>query len=117
MGAYSNAHRVRRELAQAETFRQQGREGRARVCARRAAGWAVLSLYRRMVSRIAPSSVVSLLRWYSDFAPAPADLRLAARRLTVAVTSDHSLPHPEDPLDDARRIVEALLETDDPAQD
>jgi hypothetical protein len=115
MGSDPNADRVRREMAQAEIFRQRGLEGRARVCARRAAGWAVLPVYRRQVRGDPPSNVVALLRWYSADEAAPPGLRQAARRLTVAVTPAHVLPHPEDPLDDARRIVEALLEASEPS--
>lgn len=108
---------MRREMALAEKFRSQGLEGRARVCARRAAGWAVRSLYRRAEVGEPPSSVVALLRWYSSLARAPANLREAAGRLTVAVTPDHVLPHPQDPLDDARRIVNAMLEESERMQD
>lgn len=35
-------------------------------------------------------------------------LRVAAKRLTTRITPDHRLPFPEDPLEDARRIVEIL---------
>jgi hypothetical protein len=100
--------RVDRELLLAERFREEGRRGRARVCARRAAGWALAPLYRRITGGEPPPSVISLLRWYSAFADAPESLRQAAARLTTHVTHDHDLPHSEDPIDDARLLIEAI---------
>jgi hypothetical protein len=52
------------------------------------------------------------LRWFSARSELPAELREAARRLTVHVTADHVLPHPEDPLVDARTIVDNLTRPD-----
>jgi hypothetical protein len=51
---------------------------------------------------------MTLLRWYRDCAEAPEALRRAAGRLTTHVTQDHTLPNPEDPVDDARMLVEAF---------
>ena len=93
--------RVAHELEQAVRFRAEGRLGRARVCARRAAGWAIGPTYRRSTGDPPPSSAMVLLRWYRDFAEASDSLRRAAARLTTHVTEDHTLPHPEDPIDDA----------------
>jgi len=42
--------RVGREFAQALRARQAGNEGRARVCARRAAGWAIAELFAEQAS-------------------------------------------------------------------
>ena len=36
------------------------------------------------------------------------EIRRAAQRLTVRVSPDHTLPHPEDPIADARLIIDAL---------
>lgn len=99
---------IRRELSQAERSRQEGREERARVCARRAAGWSVGRFYRDEIGEIPPTSALALLRWYRDLSDAPEPLRAAAGRLAIAVNEDHRLPHPEDPLDDARNLVRAL---------
>jgi len=100
--------RVAHELEQAVRFRAEGRLGRARVCARRAAGWAIGPTYRRSTGDPPPSSAMVLLRWYRDFAEASDSLRRAAARLTTHVTEDHTLPHPEDPIDDARQLIDAL---------
>ncbi len=100
--------RVRHELALAEQYRSEGNPGKSRVCARRAAGWAIRPLFQREEGAKPPSNVVALLRWFSESSLETQELRLAARRLTVAVTTEHALPHLQDPLEDARRIVEAM---------
>jgi hypothetical protein len=96
------------EIELAERFRREGNEGRARVCARRAAGWAIRPTFRQATGQTPPGDVVALLRWYRDLPEAPTDLRFAAGRLAVAVTTDHKLPHEEDPLEDARHLVRSL---------
>ena len=50
-----------------------------------------------------------MLQWFAQQADTEEAVRSAATRLTVRVSLDHTLPFPEDPLDDARMIVEALL--------
>lgn len=104
--------RVERELHQAERFRADGQAGRARVCARRAAGWALGPVYRRQTGDEPPASALTLLRWYGDSPVAPDQLRRAARRLTTRVTHEHDLPHPEDPIDDARLLIEGIEASD-----
>jgi hypothetical protein len=105
----AESRRVDQELEQAARFRAEGRFGRARVCSRRAAGWAIGPTYRRSTGELPPLNVMTLLRWYCDFAEAAEPLRRAAR-LTTHVNPEHSCTHAEDPVDDAcwsRRCVEA----------
>ena len=97
--------RIEAELAYARAARRQGKEGRARVCARRAAGWAIATHYSNSHSR----GALSQLRWLEGNAEASEALRSAAGRLTEQVTEDHELPHSEDPLQDAEFIVAELL--------
>lgn len=94
--------RIQAELAYARGAREHGKEGRARVCARRAAGWAVAAHYPELRQR----SALGLLRWLA--ANGPANLRPPASRLLVGVDPSHQLPHPQDPLEDAQLIVAAL---------
>ncbi len=98
--------RIEAELAYARAARKQGKEGRARVCARRAAGWAISARY----SHARPLGALAQLRWLEKNDEAPEQLRSAAGRLTEQVTEDHELPHSEDPLQDAEFIVAELLE-------
>ncbi len=91
-----------------------GNPGRARVCARRAAGWAIQAWYQ---AREEPAlslpkgpgwrgdALMQLARLRADEA-APAALRAAAERLSTRVDHEHRLPFDDDPLDDARVIIE-----------
>lgn len=98
--------RIEAELAYARAARAHGKEGRARVCARRAAGWAIAARFPDLPQR----SALSLLRWLQ--ASGPEELREAAGRLVVGVDVEHRLPHDEDPLQDAERIVAGLIGAD-----
>ena len=100
-----NKERIKAELAYARAARKQGKEGRARVCARRAAGWAIAAHYSSGRSR----GALSQLHWLESNVKVSEALRLAAGRLTEQVTEDHDLPHSEDPLQDAEFIVAELL--------
>lgn len=102
------AERIEQELRLAVRFRAEGNYGRARVCARRAAGWAVGPIYRLSTGDRPPANALTLLRWYRDHDRAPLPLRQAAGRLTTHVTRSHDLPYPEDPVEDAEMLVQAL---------
>jgi len=103
---------IHEELKDANRARIDGNEGRARVCARRAAGWAV-SFTRSLTEECEiESNAYSMLQWLTQQADATDAVRSAAKRLTARVNHDHTLPFPEDPLEDARMIVEALLGLD-----
>ena len=52
---------------------------------------------------------LKLLQNFQDHPEMPDGLRAAAKRLTKRVTPDHRLPHPQDPLEDARAIIAGLL--------
>jgi hypothetical protein len=112
MADTTERRRVDQEIEQAARFRAEGRLGRARVCARRAAGWAIGPTYRRSTGDAPPGSALTLLRWYRDFTGAPETLRRAAGRLTTHVTRDHALPHAQDPIDDAQMLIEAVQAED-----
>ncbi|MEK6587840.1 MAG: hypothetical protein AABY97_03250 [Chloroflexota bacterium] len=98
--------RIQAELSYARAARQHGKEGRARVCARRAAGWSVAA-YRSAQGQSSDEDAYTLLGWLEE--RGPEELREPARRLRQQVTEDHRLPHPEDPLKDAELIVDGLL--------
>lgn len=100
--------RIEAELAYARAARKHGKEGRARVSARRAAGWAVAAHY----PDTSQQDAYSLLQWLERNTEVARELRSAAGRLTEQVNEDHQLPHPEDPLEDAEMIVVGLLRGD-----
>jgi|SRR5579859_835974 len=91
-----------------------GNPGKARVCARRAAGWAIQAWYQR---RDGPGwsgdAMKQLNRLRADLA-APEAPRAAAERLSTKVDREHRLPFEEDALDDASLIIKwALASRDD----
>ena len=83
--------------------------GRARVCARRAAGWAIQAWY---LAREGPGwggdAMKQLNRLRAD-PMAPDAARRAAERLSTKVDREHRLPFDHDPIDDARVIIEWAL--------
>jgi hypothetical protein len=99
---------IEAELNQAEAARHAGKEGRARVCARRAAGWAVVVYRRRLGEEIEDENVLRNLAWLQN-ENTDDTIKQAANRLMTRVKPDHHLPHAEDPLDDASLIVAHFL--------
>ncbi len=97
------------ELQRAEKARAAGNEGRARVCARRAAGFAIDFYLIERLGMPHNQDALKLLQKFQDHPEMPDGLRAAAKRLTKRVTPDHRLPHPQDPLEDARAIIAGLL--------
>lgn len=91
-------------MRQAIASRAAGNEGRARACARRAAGFGLASA-RGGVDR---PNAYDLLRRAVEEQELSESVRQAAARLSARVTQEHRLPHVEDPLADARLILEAL---------
>jgi HEPN domain-containing protein len=104
---------IEEAFADAQDSRSRGKEGRARVSARRAAGLAIANFYRSRLGKSPPRSALQLLQWFSRQETVPNELRQAASRLTVRVTPAFKLPHPEDPLEDATMLIEAILGGDD----
>ena len=100
---------IAHELVQARQFRAQGKEGRARVCARRAAGWAVAAFRQQRLKEETHLNAYHQLQWFRKLEEISVELRTAAERLTTPVTPSHELPHREDPLEDAEMIVRSLL--------
>ena len=97
--------RIDHELAAAREAQAAQNPGRARVCARRAAGWAVRAWYQaREGSGWGGDAMKQLTRLRAD-AGVPEAVRQAATRLLTKVDLDHTLPFDDDPVEDARRII------------
>jgi hypothetical protein len=101
---------IEAEMDHAQIAREEGLEGRARVCARRAAGFAINAFGRERMGSKAKTNAYDLLQWFRDLSIVDPSLREAAARLTVKVNHSFNLPHSQDPLDDAQMIIDALLE-------
>jgi len=110
MDRASLRHRVAREMEIADEARAAGREGRARVCARRAAGLAAMDLLEREGASPRGRSALDALKGIAEMQGLSPELRSAAARLTARVTEAFALPHGEDALADARAVIAACLE-------
>ena len=102
--------RIEAELAAAEIALGEGNLGRARVCARRAAGLGIRAWYQRQEGPgWGGDAMTQLVRLRAEPA-APRVVRQAAERLTTKVDLNHQLPFDDAPLEDARRILEFVRE-------
>lgn len=100
--------RIDAELANGDAARRAGLEGRARVCARRAAGIAVREyLELRGISPAGPTAVdvLAQLRDRPEISP---DVRQAAEQLLMRVNEGFDLPAQVDLLEVARWVADTL---------
>lgn len=98
------------ELEKARRARQMGNEGRARVCARRAAGAAARDFLTRRGARPRTASAYDALRVLEEFPGLAPDLKAAASRLTLRVDEEFALPPGVDLIAEAEKLIEALKE-------
>jgi hypothetical protein len=111
-----HAAEIRIEMEMADTARNAGNEGRARVCARRAAGLAArdfLSLHlvnpdERVQDRSRSNSAIGALQSLAAFPGLATDLKRAAVNLTMRVTPDFQLPDGIDLIDEAHKLIGGL---------
>ncbi|GAB4428052.1 MAG: hypothetical protein Kow002_16950 [Anaerolineales bacterium] len=103
--------KLQSEFEQAQAARAEGNEGKARVCARRAAGIAIREYYARQGHPIHTSSAYDLLKTLTAEPYLPADLKQAAAYLTLRVTEEFKLPVEVDLIETARKLCNRLLET------
>lgn len=100
---------IQKEMTRALEARQQGNEGMARVCARRAVGWAIRLRFEGDLERSATKNAYLLLEWLSRQERVAPSYQQAATRLTTRINEDHELPHEQDPLVDADMLIRGLL--------
>jgi hypothetical protein len=96
------------ELNNAEHARLAGNEGRARVCARRAAGLAARDFLTRHAVRLRDRSAYAALQALAEFPGLAPDLRIATLHLTTRLTEEFTLPVDADLIADARRLIGGL---------
>jgi hypothetical protein len=99
---------VETELQNAERARLAGNEGRARVCARRAAGIAARVYLARQGLRLSDRSAYTALQALAEFPGLAPDLRAATLHLITRVTEEFTLPLEADLIDDARKLIGGL---------
>ncbi len=101
--------KFRWEISSAERARLEGNEGRARVCARRAAGAVLKEFYRRQGLDPVGSSAYDRLIFLSTYSGVSQGVQEAARHFTVRITPDHELPIEADLIAEARWLAGELL--------
>lgn len=100
--------KIEQEFANAAQARSQGFEGRARVCARRAAGAAIRAyLQQRGLAAPGPSAM-DLLEYFKSLPELPPDQRRVVDHLLERVDESFALPQAIDLLADARWLVDIL---------
>lgn len=97
------------EFSRAESAREGGNEGQARVCARRAAGIAIREYYTRRGQNIRTPSAYDLLNLLAEESHLSPEIKQAAAHLTLQVNEAFELPIDIDLLDEARLICNQLL--------
>jgi hypothetical protein len=110
---FSNETRlaILEELERGQSARITGNEGRARVCARRAAGVALreyLQVSGQNLRFTQTASALELLRAVQEFELFPLTVKEAAQNLVMKVDENHHLPDRLDLLSDARLLIDEL---------
>ena len=96
---------IEQELFCAENARLTGNEGKARVCARRAAGIAVLAYFRAIGIAFSDPSAFALLNRFMQMESTPKHMKEITSRLLIRVNPDYSIPAKIDLLEDARQLT------------
>ena len=112
----SRAAEILAELEMAETVRADGNEGRARVCARRAAGMAARDFLSRHFipsskdsqGKLRENSAYEALQALANFPGLAPELKQAAIYLTMRVNPEFQLPQGIDLLEEARKLIGGL---------
>lgn len=100
---------IQAEFDRAAQARIRGNEGRARVCARRAAGIAARRYLTRRGLTPRTSSAYDLLKIVADDAALSDAIRQPASHLILRVDEEFKLPLGIDLVEEARSLCEALL--------
>ncbi len=107
---------IRAEMEMAYGARAAGNEGRARVCARRAAGLAArdyLNLHGIILdnagqNRLRSGSAYEALLALINLPGIPIELKKAAENLTMRVTPKFQLPEGIDLIEEAQKLIGGL---------
>jgi hypothetical protein len=101
---YTNA-----ELLQAEEARQAGNEGRARVCARRAAGHIIEEYRYRKDIQLPSISAYARIKYLADQPDTPPRAKEILTHLATRINPDHTLPIEADLIYDVETLAMELL--------
>lgn len=99
---------IQEELLLAKQSRMEGNEGRARVCARRAAGAAVLDYLQSQGKVIQSENVYQILLFFQKVEGLPDRVKRALDLLVQRVDNDHQLPSEIDLINEANILINYL---------
>ncbi|HKQ36156.1 MAG TPA: hypothetical protein VJT11_12690 [Nitrospiraceae bacterium] len=99
---------IEQELEAAQAAQQNGNDGKARVCARRAVARATEAWMAQLPASAWHGDAMAHLRHIQQDASFPLPIRQAAERLSTSVTRQHAVPFTTDPVADARLIIAHL---------
>jgi hypothetical protein len=97
------------EFNMAASARAEGNEGRARVCARRAAGVAIREYLTRHGISAPSASAYDLLGELAIAPDTPPELKKICSHLTLRVSEEFKLPVDVDLVEESRQLCAALL--------
>lgn len=101
--------RFSKEIGQAEAARSEGNEGKARVCARRAAGIVAREALRRQGITLSDPSAYVVLRYYNELPELSPNTREIISHFLLRITTDGDLPVKADLIHEARWLAQELL--------
>jgi hypothetical protein len=102
--------RFQSEMTAAESARQAGNEGMARVCARRAVGIIVAEYFRRNNLPIPDTSAYELIKTLRASPGISNHIQEIAGHFLVRITPDRQLPVEADLIQEAYWLAQQLLE-------
>lgn len=105
---------IGKELSGARRAREEGNEGMVRVCARRAAGFAITFWLESNPRAGWGTDAISHLNGLQRDGSFPEEVRGAALRLTTKITEKFTTPFSTDPIKDCMIILTHLLHLNKP---
>ena len=99
-----------REINMALEAREEGNEGKARVCARRAAGHVIGEFILRNGYPQVETSAYARLQYLHELKNISLRAREAAYHLLLRITPEHTLPVDVDLIEEARFLKEYLID-------
>lgn len=99
---------IKKELASAQNALSVGNDGKARVCARRAAGQAITWYLTKFPEKKFGNDAVTQLRFLMNETSFPQEVRDAAVRLTTKISERFTYPFSTDPIEDAHVIIRCI---------
>lgn len=99
--------KIETELSRAYRAGADGNPGRARVCARRAAGWAIGAYLRAQGGHQQSANAFDNIRYYAALPGLPEDVKQVLDHLTIKVVKDSIEDDSYYPLEDVDLITEA----------